>query len=420
MIRKSMKWSYVEGLLASFMVGSFEAYMIAFAVFSGFEATEVGMLGVVPLLLGAILQLSTPLGLGRTRSLKSWVIGMAWLQSFAVLGFGFLSYFEIKTRFLFFALSTIYFASKYSVATGWSSWMGYLLPKEVAHGFFSKRNQFQYIGLLVGTLSAGYMLKQGSGFPVVFAGAAFCRWLSVFALSKKSYQPIWDHPSSDALKKLYIQISNQWSFKKASSSGGAQKHWVLLFTFWFFSAVHLSAPYVAPFMLKELKMTSDLYAGAVGIFILGKVLGAWLSPNCVKRFSLAQILWWSGLGLAPLPMIWYFSADYSWILLVQFLSGLAWGLYEVALNLIFFATMDSRQRVPMVTMYNFFESLAIFTGGVLGAEILSEFHVYTLPYAWLFVLGGGLRLVVLAFYVDYARSPKLSHHMKSFLEKKAS
>ncbi|MFG0313217.1 MAG: MFS transporter, partial [Phycisphaerales bacterium] len=84
-IRRDLRFSTRDAMLFSVMVGCGEAYFVAFALAVGMGETLAGLLGSVPLLAGALLQLAGPSAVRALGSHKRWVVLAAGLQALSFI-----------------------------------------------------------------------------------------------------------------------------------------------------------------------------------------------------------------------------------------------------------------------------------------------------------------------------------------------
>lgn len=158
-------------------------------------------------------------------------------------------------------------------------------------------------------------------------------------------------------------------------------------------AVFISSPFVAPYMIAQVKMDYGTYMVAIGILFVGKILTLSLVDRFKSSLSGAKLFMFGAAAIAPLPAMWAVSSDVTFIYALQFVSGMTWACVEVGLSLIFFKDLRQEEKVPVTTVYNLLNSLAIIVGTFVGGKILwyfgqQDFH----SYAFVFVAGSVGRL----------------------------
>ena len=99
-----------------------------------------------------------------------------------------------------------------------------------------------------------------------------------------------------------------------------------------------------------------------------------------------------GLGVIPMAALWNVSHAVGYLLLINFVSGFAWGAFELGFLLLFFEAIDARQRVAMLTLYNVGYASATVAGSVCGALVLAGLGAGSFGYAAVFLLSSLARL----------------------------
>ena len=89
------------------------------------------------------------------------------------------------------------------------------------------------------------------------------------------------------------------------------------------------------------------------------------------------------------------SQQLSWLIVMQVISGAAWGAYELAFCLLFFESIAEEERTSLLTFYNLFYTAAWVSGALVGGLILSACGTSYQGYLLLFGLSSLARLLVL-------------------------
>ena len=268
---KSLKLSLIDALLYSIMVGAGESYLPAYALALGYSDVAAGVLTSLPLITGAFLQLFTPTIIQRTRKPKRWMVLSAAMQAMVFLP---LIYFETHQKpnfWILILIFTLYWTSGFSINPYWTHWMNNLVPDEIKNQYFSLRSRVAQLGVLIGLVGGGlslhYKVEIGpfSGFfTVLFLMAFICRIISSVVLSQKEYVVEWD---SNVVEE---KVSFKEYFKFLTSGSDASRFILGLFPF--YACVYISAPFVSPFLLSQVKMDYSDYMGALIALLAGKIL----------------------------------------------------------------------------------------------------------------------------------------------------
>ena len=121
-------------------------------------------------------------------------------------------------------------------------------------------------------------------------------------------------------------------------------------------------------------------------------------------------MWIGGLTIVPLSGCWLASDLFSgiaWtiggveisaqilcIAAIQFISGITWAAYELAMALLFLHGIPRQQRTSLLTLYHFGNSVAMVLGGLIGLAVLRLLGEGHGTYMTLFLLSSVMRLAM--------------------------
>lgn len=394
-IDRSIRLSVIDAFLYSLMVGAGESYLPAYAISLGLGEVTAGILTSLPLVSGAFLQLFTPKWVQKMGNPKSWIVTTAIVQSFMFLPLVYFSSNYKPDFWILFSIFTLYWASGFSINPFWTYWMSHLIPEKDKNKYFSMRSKVSQMGIMIGLIGGGLALNNkvefapfSSVFGTLFFLAFACRLLSGVVLSQKVYFPEWNQTLLK--EKFSFMDSLKFLFHKSET----RKLLFLLFPF--YASVFVSAPFVNPFLLAQLKLSYSDYMGSLLALLVGKYLASWFLEKNNKKISSYGIFFWGVFCISPGPMFWGVSNAYIFILFLQFFSGVAWACYEVGTQLILFKDIQLKEKIPFVSLYNFFMSAAAIVGTFLGAQFIKGFGATYSTYITLFLFGGVFRVILSA------------------------
>lgn len=388
-VQKSLSISLLDSFLYSLMVGAGESYLPAYVLSLGLSEWMAGMIATMPLLSGAFLQIISNEALRAVKNHKMWVWSLAFLQASTFIPLIFFAL-GAKPHFLtLFLVLTFYWGAGFSISPAWNYWMGNLVSPELAQKFFSRRSRISQIGLLLGLISGGVALHNNvhlgpftSTFGLIFFIAFVARSISSWLLSRKHYEHAWTVQASYLHLKDSFQVF--WSDRR--------KRNFFLSILPFQMAVFFSAPFVTPYMLAQLKMNYGQYMSAVAFMLIGKIISTVYFERS-KQFHYRTAFKWGLWVIAPAPYFWVLSDHFVYILLLQLISGAAYGFFEVGLALIFFTDLKPHEKVPFLTFYNSLNCMGLLLGSALGGIWLQSHGSALSAYYVLFVVGATLRII---------------------------
>lgn len=380
------------------MIGFGETYLVAFALAVGATGAFAGMIGVLPVVAGSLLQLIIPRLMAKYFTKRLWVIFWAFVQVTVFLITSILAYQEFRTTlvsWIILSLAGLYWTAAQSAGPVWNAWTASIVPQERHLRFFSYRTRTTQAATLVGLLAGGFTLRYFAklehpmlGFTVIFLAAACTRVVSTYFLAS-----IPDGPVREVRKKSAIathQPLGQWL--KSSDMMP-----VLLFLFFTNFAAQTSAPFFSPFMLGPLNMSYGLYTVLISATFLARVGSATLFYRFARRFRVGGLALLGAISVIPLPYLWTLSQNPYYLLLIQFGSGFAWGAHELGVTLYLIERIPHDERARLLSIANVSNAIGMLCGSCIGAWLITQGLGSPRAYFAAFTWSSILRFIPLAF-----------------------
>ncbi len=394
-LRADLRASCLDGVAFGGMVGLGETYLAAFVLAVGLGELTAGLIGSLPLVVGGLMQTVSPWAVRRLGSHKQWVLVCAVVQALIFVPLTAAAWYGGITAPLVLALAAVYWGAGLATGPAWNTWIGTVVPRPIRPRFFALRTRGSQAAVFVGFLigGVGLQLAQTRGlvlpaFAAIFSIAAVCRGFSVCFLWRQSEPrpvPINGH------RMRWTRVLRQFH----QHSGGR----LLVYLVAVQACVQMAGPYFTPFMFEELRLSYADFVMLISAAFLAKVLVLPAWGQAAHRIGAWRLLWIGGLGIAPLSAAWLVSQSFGWLLVVQITGGIMWAAYELAFFLLFFESIDERDRVHFLTAYNFINTLAWAGGALVGGALLFAFDFHYQGYLLVFgvsSLGRCLALVLLA------------------------
>ena len=401
-LRKNIVSSYNDALYFSLMVGAGETYLAAFVLSQGYSDLLAGWITSFPLIAGGILQMVSPAMVNRMGSIKRWVVFTAFAQALVLFALAIQAQIGFNSYVLIFILASLYWGSGMANGPAWNAWMGSLIPFNMRTSFFSVRNMISHASVLGGILLGGWCLHMGESgdnthrfsFLILFGGAGICRLISTYFLYRQSeanISGIRDDkiPDQKSLKD-WFRIFKQWQGQEVGK--------LLVFMFVLGIGVHFGAGFFTPYMLNKIKMSYNEYAIMLGTALIARVFTLFFLKHYLSKWRSERVLLVSVLGIVPLPILWNLSHDFYYLLSLQFLSGAAWGTYELVTFLFIFNGIPFQDKTSLLSLFNLLQTIAILIGASVGGWYLFSQDQTWIAYESLFNWSSLLRLGALAFF----------------------
>lgn len=399
-LRRNLAAMNADGFLFSIMVGLGETYLPAFVLARGMGDLTAAMIATVPILLGSLLQLAAPLVLQRVQSYRRFVVATASLQAVSMVMLTLLALIPDIPRWSVFLPATLYWAAGLATGPAWNTWVEQIVPRRIRSGFFARRSRLSHVGVLLGLVSGGLLLRWSAtaGVPVtvfaaLFGVGALGRFVSAAMLARQTEAS--DRSALQQPPAERIRPSDRLAavLKTVRHPGPIGR--LVFFLMAVQTAVHISGPYFNPFMLKSLGLSWGHYMGLLSLGFVGKMLSLPWAGRLANRAGADRLLWVGSLGIVPISALWMINQSVWFLAFVQILSGLVWGCYELAMLLQFFRQIPSQQRVGILTLYNLGNSAAMVAGMLIGALILRSLGSTQEAYLTVFVASSVFRAAAL-------------------------
>lgn len=384
------------------MVGLTETYFGAFYLTAGMSNFAVGVLATVPYLLGSILQLLTPCGVEQLGSYRRWMVANATLQGTSLVALGTAAYFQATHFWMLFGLITIYWGAGLATAPVWNTWIETLIPPSIRAKFLAWRMRVCQICLLLGVTAAGCALRwsefsqsQLSMFAALLLLGGVCRYLSAAMLNRKSELSPWRSLRNRPEPRTTMVPATQTPQPNPDEATSLKAiPYFLMIQF----AVFLSGPYFTPFMLRVMELSFLQFTILIVLGYLGRIAALRWAGNVSRYFGQATLLWIGGISIIPASGLWIFYESYWFLCILQFVFGMAWACYELALALVLIERIPNERRVQIISRYNLFNGVAMVSGSLLGGGIIQLYQGSSTGFMVIFVLSTLLRMVALAWF----------------------
>lgn len=404
-INKSLKYSILDGGFYSVMSGLGEQFVNPFVVALNATARQIGFLASIPQLLASVFQLFSADLADKFRKRRLLVIWFALLQALTwALMLSIAIFFKnILLLIIVFTLYAIFGA--FSVPP-WSSWMGDLIEEDRRGRYFGKRNMVAMAVHLTSFIIAGIILNffartnVFTGFAILFAVAFFSRLISTYFIS------LMYEPEYKVKKEAYFSL---WSFVKKMAFNNFGRFVIFLSLISF--AVKFSGPFFTVYMLRDLRFSYLTYSIIIGLNSLAQILSMRYWGRFSDRFGNRTIFGITGFLIPICPILWLFSHNVIYLILVQIYSGFVWAGFNISTGNYFFDAVTPQKRARCVAYYNFLNGASIFLGASLGGIIamsLQPWLFFVSKYQDLFLLSGLMRFLIALAFIPMLKEVRLS------------
>lgn len=380
----------LDAFFYSLMVGAGETYFAAYSLSLGHSELQAGALLTLPIVFGGMAQLLSPFILSRVKSYKPIVLSGVFGQILCLCILIFFEKWNNKHYSFLFIIVTIYWIMAMGITPAWNSWISKLIkPEEVRH-FFSLRNSYIGIGTLFGLFIAGLSLQYKihifslSTFQLIFLICFLARSLSFIFLA-------W-HP-----RVQFVQPSKMNFSLKALGQNEKEKflHQFFIFSSIFKIGVFFSAAFFTPYMLMQLKFSYLEYTIILIASFIGRVFIGYYLKKRLAKFDINLLYLISACGISLIPILWPIFGNVLMIFFLELFTGIMWGTFDICFFITVFEEIPTEKQSVYMTRFNFWHTLAMGVGSLLGIICFFQFKNYSHIYFIVFGISTLLRALAI-------------------------
>lgn len=405
--KKSLTYSIWDGSFWSVMYGFGESFFSAFAVFMNATNLQLGFLASFPQMIGSFFQLLSYKMIETFHSRKKTVVFFALLQAFLHIPIALVFFFgEFKVIYLILFVC-IYFILGMLAGPAWTSWMGDLVDENKRGSYFGVRNKICGSVSFISYLLAGYILQNYNtnsyvyfGFFILFMIAFLARIVSAFFLTKK-YEPEFELEP----QKTFGII--EFLKEAKNNSFGVFVFFLCFFNF----SVAIAGPFFVPYMLNDLKLNYIIFTIINATAMVTKIIVMPLWGKACDRFGERKIIAATGLLMPLIPILWVFSTNPYYLILIHIFTGFVWAGVELSTFNYIFSSTEPQKRVSYVAYYNVLNGISVFLGAIVGGIIVKYNHLLWSSYLLVFIISGILRAAAFIIFVPKLKEPRTVQHI---------
>lgn len=394
--KKTLRYSFLDGLFASGMLGFTQDYLTPFMLFLGGTARHVGFLSALPNLFASIAQLKSPDFVHSMRSRKKIINSFVFLQALTLLVLTSLVITSKVTPLPFILLVSLFAAFGALAYPAWGSLMADLISSEKRGRYFGWRNQVLGIITVAFSFIAGFVLHLAKpiellwGFAAIFGLAFIFRMLSLHFL-RRMYEPPLDHDGDDGGSIL------DFIYRLRENNFGRFVLFVALMNF----SVMLSGPFFPVLMLRDLHFGYMLYTIVTVTATLTIYLSIKRWGEHADRVGNLKVMMLTSRFIVFVPVFWVFYREPWFLMLAQVFSGFFWAGFTIACFNFINDCTTPEQRTRSIAYYTALTGVGTCLGALAGGYLLNFLPaIFGYKILSLFILSSALRLLV-AFVLPF-------------------
>ncbi len=369
-IKIGLRYSLKDGIFASIMMGISDNFIAPYALAMKASAAMIGILASLPNLAGSLIQMKSAeiaeaLGSRKTLiNMTTFLHALMWLPIIAI-------------PYLFRGNHVAYLVIFYMLfvcinmagVPAWSSIMADYVPATERGKVFGWRNRLFGLINVSSMFGAGIILYLSKGlaptefsylgFSMIFSIAFIARLFSWHFLTKM-YEP-----------PITIKDEDRFSFLDFLKRVGRTNFGrFVIFAACMNFSVYIASPFFAVYMLKDLRFNYLTYtvvtmAATLTILVMMNVWG-----GLADRVGNRKVLRICSLFIPFIPILWLFSHNVIYLVLIQIFSGLFWSGFNLSASNFIYDAVIPEKRTRCIAYFNVMNGFALFLGAAVGSSLL--------------------------------------------------
>jgi MFS family permease len=178
-------------------------------------------------------------------------------------------------------------------------------------------------------------------------------------------------------------------------------------------SVAIASPFFTVYMLRDLEYSYFAFTANTGMAIMAQFLTLNRWGRISDIFGNRRILSATGLIIPVLPLLWAFSANFWYLLLIQAVSGLAWAGFTLSASNFLYELIARDKRVTYLAIHNVLAAIGILGGAMLGGylgsilptslAIVGRSFTWSSPLLGVFVISALVRAMIVLLLVPKIR-----------------
>lgn len=368
--RRSLTWFWFDGFFASASDNIALTYLTVYILALGATQAQIGVMSSISSLFAALLLMPGAMMVERSGHRRKIVLLASTWGRTALLMLALVPFFGNAPGLviLAMALSISRDSMTYLSYPAWMSLTGDIVPIEGRGRYFASRNFIMSLSGMAITLLAGLLIThvhQQGGYQIAFALAFALGCMSIF-----SFGHLPDKPASAARAPSNEGISLRGLLRTLVAEREF-RIFVAITALWNFS-LNVAGPFFNVYLVKNLHATGTMIALTAIATSLTTMLSQRKLGELNDRWGSRRLTIIAGLLIPIVPVFWVFT-NAAWnVILINLVSGLFWGAYNLgSFNYLLGITPDNL-RARYSAIFQIVVTLSLASGAALGSLIITK------------------------------------------------
>jgi hypothetical protein len=281
------------------------------------------------------------------------------------------------------------------------NWLSNVVPSSSLGRYLGQRLAIKSAFYLVAFIVLGYLLdafKDGSliGFAFIFILALIMStadFITFTHMHEKKTTP--DGPPAPVIPQVKFGIFDfvkELKVQKLST--------FMVFNACFYLTVGLSGPLFAVYMLEEKQFTYLSFTLIIAAEYLARVISGPFWGKYADKAGNIKVLSIVARIIPALPILWLFSSNIGYLALVQTLSGVCWGAFDLSTQSYLYKVAPPEKKLRYIVYTRCLILFSTAMGGLAGAYMVKGiFTTFGSQMLSVFMISGFFRAIVVMYLI---------------------
>lgn len=174
----------------------------------------------------------------------------------------------------------------------------------------------------------------------------------------------------------------------------------ILFTSFINVSIGLSAPFYAVYMLQEKNFSYMAYTIIISVEFLARVVSGPFWGKFADKAGNIKVLTIVSRIVPALPICWLFSTNIGYLAIIQMLSGICWGAFDLSTQSYLYKVAPQPRKLRYIVYTRSLMLFSVAMGGIAGSFLIQNvFATFGSKLLSVFMISGFLRAGVVMFLI---------------------
>jgi hypothetical protein len=280
------------------------------------------------------------------------------------------------------------------------NWLSNIVPDRTLGKYLGQRLAIKSGVYLAAFFTLGYMMdrlgeKNLTSFGFVFLLAVVMTFVDFMIFT------FMHDPKKEALaQKVVISKEKFGLFDFLGDLKQKKLDKFILFTSFINVSIGISAPFYAVYMLQEQNFSYMSYTIIISVEFLARVISGPFWGKFADKAGNIKVLTIVSRIVPALPICWLFSTNIGYLAVIQILSGICWGAFDLSTQSYLYKVAPQPRKLRYIVYTRSLMLFSVAMGGIAGSFLVQNvFSIFGSKLLSVFMISGFLRAVIVMFLI---------------------